>query len=848
MWEDSSKNAILAMNNVNNNLGDITDATQKAGEEVNNTFEKKFTASIRKLKDSLIPLGEALLPAFDGVIDGIEDISNVISKLDPQVVESVAKFGAMALAFGTVTKATGSLVEILGKGANGVSTLLKVAGDTKELGSLTQALGNSETAVGGLIKSVGGLKTGVGLLTSSSLLPVIGVLATVTAGVYAYKEGNEAVNSTIAESKGEYTGLEKVMASLMGVQLRSREELEELGLVYKDFNENISEGFQQSVKDMTTDIHEFGLSLGDITLDGVFTEEEANNMTNRVDGALKSTLTAIESKTQEMQSGLGKAFSVDGVIDDNERSLIEYWNNRGNKEKEEAQNLQNEINNIILTARNEGRNLTTEEESKIRDYYAQIKQIELEALASNNYEIEYATQEFQNRIKTMDAESAQELLGQRYEQYEEQRIAIQTNYDTLIAMAQDNYSNLSEEEKKKVDETVARLEESKTKELEINRQKYDESLNYAYEHNENLRAEFNRFTGELVAEKDRAYYSEYERMMTHYADIEKVTKSGYQRVYDNSTKTWKDLYVSIDETTKQIKGVYDLNTMNVTTMNKNDEAVLRDEVALWQKTSEGILANCLTIGNAYIDASGQITDASGTIIGKLGQVKNANGELVDAILDVNGNPINIGENTNTVINNLKETQKQVKATDGMKANINVTDNGTISNVQRSINNISGKQVVVGVVYNESGKPSWNGSTMYATGTQGTPENQHAIVNEGNTWELIDTPKGTSAYSLGRAVQGEMAYLPKNTKVTTALASTEKMRMAVNEEVNKRLNNNNVLLDAMKKLSDSQPITVNMGGLTVQGNLVEDTMHDLERMLKKQKEEIFRTITKALNKR
>lgn len=842
MWEDSSKQAILAMGNIGAGLGDIIGATQKAGEEVNNSIGKKFTASIRKLKDSLLPLGEALLPLLDDAIDGIGDISNVISKLDPELVKSIAKFGALAVAFGTATKATGSLISVLGKGANGLSSFLKIAGSAKELGSFTKALAGSETAIGGLIKSFSGLSSVAGL-SVSAILPVVGVLATVTAGVYAWNKGQGAINSTLAESKGEYTGLEKVMASLMGVQLRSREELEELGLVYKDFNKNISEEFQESVKGMTTDIHEFGLAMSEINLDGVFSEEEAKDMTNRVDGALKSTLSAIENKTQEMQDGLRGAFGVDGVIDESESALLEYWNNRFNTEKEEATNLQNQINEIILTARNEGRTLTPEEEAKIRDYYAQIKQIELEALASNQYEIEYATQEFQNRIKNMDAESAKELLGQRYEEYNEQQIATKTNYDTLIAMAKENYDNLSQEEKAQVDETVKRLEEARDEELRINKEKYDANLQYAYEHNENLRAEFNRFTGELVSEKDRAYYVEYEQMISHYQDIENITESGYHKIYDTATGTWNDLYVSIDEETGAIKGVYDLNTQNLITMNKNNQNILSDEVAVWQNTAEGILTNCSIIGDAYIDAEGNITNSSGIIIAKLGQVTNEAGEVKDAILEVNGNPINIGDNTSKVIENLKETQIQVKNTDGMKANINITDNGTVDNVQKRINNIAGKTVIVGVEY-KNGKPTYNGSTIYATGTQGTSTDQVATVNERNTWELVDTPKGTAAYSLGRAIQGEMAYLPKNTKVTTALASTEKMRMAVQEEVNKQLLNSQ-LLNNMKNSSKNQPITVNMGGITIQGNADKDIINEVEKMMKQQKRQIFKELNDAM---
>ncbi len=156
-------------------------------------------------------------------------------------------------------------------------------------------------------------------------------------------------------------------------------------------------------------MHDFGLTLAEINVDKVITDEEVNNLTTRVNGALESCISAIDTKSSELQDGFSKAFSVDSVIDENETALLEYWNSRGTKEKEEAQKLQSEI------------------------------QSEIECQASNQYEIEYATQEFQNRISTMDAESAQQLLSQRFEQYQEQQLATKTNYDTLIAMAQENY-------------------------------------------------------------------------------------------------------------------------------------------------------------------------------------------------------------------------------------------------------------------------------------------------------------------------------------------------------------------------------------------------------------------------
>ena len=92
-------------------------------------------------------------------------------------------------------------------------------------------------------------------------------------------------------------------------------------------------------------------------------------------------------------------------------------------------------------------------------------------------------------------------------------------------MAKENYDNLSQEEKAQVDEKcVKRLEDARDEELRINKEKYDANLQYAYEHNENLKTEFNRFTGELVAEKDRAYYEEYEQMLSHYQIYRKYNR------------------------------------------------------------------------------------------------------------------------------------------------------------------------------------------------------------------------------------------------------------------------------------------------------------------------------------
>ena len=775
-----------AIKSYDSQLRNAEGSASKMADTMQNNLKGKITQLKSALEGAGIAIGENLIPALTTGVNKITDMVSAFNKLDPATQKTIVSVGATVAAIGPLMMIGGKLVTGIGKTISLVSTVTSLAG-------------------GGLVASLGAVA-----------LP----LATVGAGFYAWHEATDAANQSIAVSREEMSFMERMMADLTGMTTYSKDELIEMGLVYKDFNENISQEFQDSVKEMTLDIQDFNMSLNEINFDGVITEEEANTLSERVNSALDGCIEAIDSKYSEVQNGIREAFSMDGVIDESEQSLIEYWNNRGSKEKEEAQNLQNEINNIINNARAEGRNLTPEEEAAIRNYYEQIKQLELECQASNQYEIEYATQEFQNRVSTMDAENATKLLQQRYEQYQEQQLATQTNYDTLINLAKQNYDILTEEEKRQVDDTINRLEAAKAEELRVNQEKYDANVDYAIQNNEELANIFNRYTGEQIARRDLANYQEYEQMRNHYEGIAEVTESGYKRVYDTATGTWKDVYVSIDATTGQLKGVYDLNTQNVAAMSKEDEAVLRDEVAAWSETAAGVLSNCLIMGDAYIDAQGNISNASGEIIGKLDEVVDANGNVVEAILDVNGNPINIGDNTDEVIRKLKNTREEVKSTDGKKANIIVTDNGTASAVQRNIDNIqSYKQVIVGVQYTSSGKPYYNGSTMYATGTDNAMTGLATVAEYGP--ELIVSRSGIATLATGRQLVnmegGETVY---NARQTQEILKGMQSKQLSNESSSDLLRTMIVKLDEVKKAIDSKElnnvINNNYGGVEVNG--------------------------------
>ena len=310
-----------------NKLTGAIDKSNGVAKKMADTMQNNLKGKVTQLKSALegagIAIGQNLIPALTKGVNKITDMVSAFNNLPPATQKTITSIGATVAAVGPLMMVGGKLITGVGKIISLVSTVTSLAGS-------------------GLVASLGAVA-----------LP----LAAVGAGFYAWHEATDAANQSITVAREEMSFMERMMADLTGMTTYSKDELIEMGLVYKDFNENISTDFQNTVKDMTLDVHDFGLSLAEINVDKVITDEEANNLTSRVNGALESCISAIDAKSSELQDGFSKAFSVDGVIDENETALLEYWNSRGTKEKEEAQKLQSEINNIINTARAEGREL-----------------------------------------------------------------------------------------------------------------------------------------------------------------------------------------------------------------------------------------------------------------------------------------------------------------------------------------------------------------------------------------------------------------------------------------------------------------------------------------------------------
>lgn len=797
-------------NSLRSSIEGSTGATQRMADIMGDTTQGKVYSFQSKLEALGIQLADNLLPHVNAIIDKGIALIEWFSSLDEETQKTIVSVGLFATASGGLLKIVGSLSSGIG---SAVSTV----------GKLSKAISESDKVTKVMASNMNGASKVLALLGGNIPL-VTGAVVALGAGVYAYNEVQDAMNKSIVTAKEDMSLLERATLSLQGVQAKSKDELIELGLVYDDFDKNISTSFQDSVKEMTNDVNDFNLSLRDMNFDGVVSESEVNSVISRVGTLVDGIENTIKSNSSKVQDAITEMYNSDGVIDETEASLIQYWSSRTESEINKATELETAIKDILNQAK--GRELTSEEIASIQNYYAQLKQLELELQADNSYELEYAKSEFQNRMKTLDAEGAQELLQQRYQQYQEEKISIESHYDAMIAQVQAGNSELAEEDKK----LIADMEAKKQEKLSINQSYWDEAYNYTIESNENLSGVISKYNGEILKAVDTNYYERLVLAEENLESLNKITETGYQTMLDTTTGKYVDMYAVVDEKTGQLQGLYNINTGAVSAMSEESAREIEKLYSKWATSSDGIATKNLVLSGSYIDTSNNIIDSNGRVLGSLGKVEDSAGNLQDAIFDLNGSPIKVGDNAKEVIEKLQNTKKEVENLDGKTATVKVDDAGSINSFGSRLKNMFSNL--------------FSGGNSYAIGTSNAPEGVHTVNEKG--WELIDAPQGKNAFALGSSFAGDTAYLPRGTKVKTNLASTEMMIREIKSEVARQISNidfnvNNYIRDGynvtglarlIENNSSNSPIQRQPSNITIVINTNTDNAAENARTMKR----------------
>ena len=664
----------LEYNDILKQMESSAGATQKAFEKIDATPAEQLSGALNELKNSAIKLGQSFIPAIRKVSDIISGAADKFSSLSDEQQENIIQWAGVAAAAGPV-------LSITGKVASGVSSMAQVF--------------KYATGVIGSGAGASGITGALGAL-SSTALPVAGVIAGVGAAMYTAHEYGDLMNSTVLKSREEMSFMETVLADLTGTQRYSREELEQMGLVHKEFSDKISPEFQEAVIDATKTVQDFGFFLNEINLDGVLDEQEQQQFTATVEGICNSAIETINQKKEESQQGMKEMFLLDDdTITESEQRVLDLFNREYDTSVSEVTKLKDEIYAIRKKAVDEQRALNDEEIKAIEEKLAKIKELELEALGSNQEEILYAKNEFNARVQNIDLESASTLMQEKAKLREEEIVKIRASYDTNIALMKEKLSEATGQEKADLQEQINNHVAARDEKIKAQQELYKSYWDILGENNPKLLEEINRFNGDILTAEDKVQAERLSRVKDMYEGLDQITESGCYKIKLKNSDTWHNMAFVVDESTGEIIGSY-------TTAGKITAGV-----------SEEIAQQAKELADAE--------DAEFTRIS--GAIDNTS----DSITSLNDNPVEIKTNA-------AEAQREVE--------------GFWSALQK----ITDKTVHINTVYTDAKHRTQNVPTQFYNGIDNIPyDGFHAVLHKN---ERVLTAEENKRYSNGAQIDYE----------------------------------------------------------------------------------------------
>lgn len=617
-------------------------ATQKAFEKMDATPAERMKGALNELKNEGIKFGEAFVPVIEKAADILGDAAEAFSGLSDEQKDNVIKWGMVLAAAGPVLRLVGGGITTFTKLSSvmgGVSKAMETFGTAQKVAA---AAAEGTSAVVGHSGLTGSM---FGLLGIS--VPVVAGVAAVGAGLYAVHESGQLAKRQVNEASEEMSLMERICAKLNGTEVHTREELEKMGYVHKEFSEDISSEFQAAVEDSTKKVQDFNVFLREIGFDDVISQEESEEFNNRINETCDGAVQTIQSKKEESQSALKELFVADdSIIDESEKKTLEILSASSDKQVEEIERLRGEILDIKQKAVDEGRTLNEQEIADIEEKNARIKQIELEALGGTQEEIAYAKNEFNARIKTMDLESASELMQEKAKIRDDEIVKIQASYDTQIDMLKSHLGEEGGANDAYLKEQIANLEKDRDDKIQIQKDLYQDYLNIINENNPKLLDGINKFNGEVLTNEDLHSQEMLGKYTERYSGMSQITESGCYKMWNTMSNTYSDVAVVVDEKTGEIVGMHD-KTFNLTAGYCEGMAQSAEDMANSQSAS---FQKIISEEGAYVDyTTGQVCAASGEAITSLNELKEATDGTRQGIVDINGTPYEVKVNKDGTI-------------------------------------------------------------------------------------------------------------------------------------------------------------------------------------------------------
>lgn len=535
-------------------LDDLTNSYKNAdgaASDMAKTMQDNSKSSIEQMMGSLetagIKIEEDFAPVIIELANDLQNLANAFAQLTPEQQEFYVKLALGAAAIGPVFKTVGTLTDGIGK-------LIKVG---SKIGTLFAGAEVGEAALGGLSVAGG---------TAAAAVVALGAAI---AGAVTY---NELLGKSVDTSTDDLNLWEKLINDITGSTIKSKEELQKAGLVYKDFGEGVSDSFKEGIESATKSYHDFEMLLTDANADEKISDANSKKITDSINSMISGAKEAINSKKSELQNEFTEMFKLgDGQIDSDEQKVIDAVGSEMDGKLSKIDEIQGKISDIWTKAIQEHGKLSQEDVQQIENYLQQVQQIKAEVEAKNESESNFAKNEYAERLSGMSSEDAQKEYQDASKQLSERFANYRATYETGMQDLQEQIRKYNEEGNKEQAEQAQKELDAKDKEYDelIAKEKTRrrEYLDMLYEKDPTLKNNFNEVDGTMFSTKDKDSQGRSQKLRDEFSELADVTKTGMVRIKKEVSDgnggfkdEWHDVYVTFDQATGNITGEYDTFT------------------------------------------------------------------------------------------------------------------------------------------------------------------------------------------------------------------------------------------------------------------------------------------------
>lgn len=646
---------------LSNNAWDENTALTKEAETRYATMQSQIEMCKNKLTALGIEIGQQLMPYVSEFIDGLEELVEWFSSLDSGTQKFIITSGLMTFATGGVLKVVGSLTTGIGGLTKGLGNLV-VKFATTSTAATSLGTATATTAV-----SSASLSTGLGKLALAAAPVAIGIAAVGTA-LYTAHEYNDLYSDSIIKSTDEMSLMEIGLGKLTGATMYSKEELEDMGAVYKEWSNDVSPETQQALEDMADKFRNLQYEMDVINLDGVISQDEVSQLVSRTEEMCSEIIQAIKNHQDPAYQAMYELFMQDGAIDAAEQAMLDSVTKGTESQIAEVQAGKDRINEIYQNAANKNRSINEDEQIEISAIQFDWQQVMLENLTLSQEEREAAIREFNVRCTTETTEGLSEIIQAETKSHEESKQALMDKYESQIALMKEQLPNLEGAQREEVEARIKQYEEAYNLELENEQTLYDDKIALLNEKYPEMMQFIDKYSGEILSKQDVKCNQEFEKEKAKYDDINKVTEDGLYRMYNKTTDTYDDLVVMVDEKTGEVIGITktwtDEQGMHTEVVTGYNEKIKGSMQTMQEEYVQKVLSIKQALNdqkNTTVSANGEIVNSNGKVVGSLESIKtNADGTR-NGILNLNGTPIKVQVNKDGTISNIDEINRKINS-------------------------------------------------------------------------------------------------------------------------------------------------------------------------------------------